>query len=76
MVWCPYMAKWHKMYRDGMKVLWCCSHLVCLIFEGSIPTCACFVQKTFCDMFLLFFLSGIVREKRGGRGGRGEMHGL
>ena len=29
--------------RDGGKVLWCHSHLVWLVFEASIPTCACFV---------------------------------
>ena len=28
--------------RDGVKVLWCRSHLVWLDSEGSIPTCACF----------------------------------
>ena len=28
--------------RDGVNVLWCRSHLVWLVFEGSIPTCACF----------------------------------
>ena len=33
--------------RDGVKVLWCCSYLVWLVFEGSIPTCACFQLKTF-----------------------------
>ena len=25
--------------RDGVKVLWWCSHFVLLLFEGSIPTC-------------------------------------
>ena len=40
--------------RDGVKVLWCRSHLVCLVSEGSIPTCTCFVQKTFfCDFIPL-----------------------
>ena len=33
--------------RDGVKVLWCYSYLVWLVFEGSIPTCACFQLKTF-----------------------------
>ena len=28
--------------RDDVNVLWCCSYLVWLVFEGSIPTCACF----------------------------------
>ena len=27
--------------REYVKVLSCCSHLVCLVFKGSIPTCAC-----------------------------------
>ena len=33
-----------------------------------------FVQKTLCDLFLLFFLYclGMVKEERGGRGGQGE----
>ena len=41
-------------------------------------TCACFLHKTFCDLFLLlciFFLYchlGMVREKKGERGGQGE----
>ena len=33
--------------RDGVKVLWCCSYLVWLVFEGSIPTCACFHWENF-----------------------------
>ena len=37
--------------RDGVKVLWCCSYLVWLVFEGSIPTCACFQLKTFLLLF-------------------------
>ena len=42
--------------RDGVKVLWCHSHLVWLVFEASIPTCACFHEgKLFCDLFLLLF---------------------
>jgi len=28
--------------RDDVKVLWCHSHLVWLVFEDSIPTCARF----------------------------------
>ena len=39
-----------RAMQDGVNVLWCCSHLVWLVFEGSIPKCACFIQKTlFCD---------------------------
>ena len=31
--------------RDGVNVLWCHSHLVWLVFEGSIHTCTCFHSK-------------------------------
>ena len=55
-----------------MNVLWCCLHLVWLVFEGSIPTCACFPLENFfvtCSycFFLELFLE-MVREKRGGKG--------
>lgn len=42
--------------RDGVNVLWCCSRLVWLVFEGSIPTCTSLFSfgKLFCDLFLLF----------------------
>ena len=33
--------------RDGVNVLWCRFHLVWLVFEGSIPTCACFHSENF-----------------------------
>ena len=33
--------------RDGVKLLWCHSHLVWLVFEGSIPTCTCFHSENF-----------------------------
>ena len=33
--------------RDGVNVLWCCSHLVWLVFEGSIPTCTVFHSENF-----------------------------
>ena len=33
--------------RDGVNVLWCRSHLIWLVFEGSIPTCACFHSENF-----------------------------
>ena len=39
-----------KMAQDVRKVLWCHSHLVCLVFEGSIPTCT-----WFCDFFVTCF---------------------
>ena len=37
------VAKW----QDGVKVLWCHSHLVWLVFEASIPTCTCFPSENF-----------------------------
>ena len=33
--------------RDGVKLLWCHSHLVWLVFEGSIQYALVFIQKTF-----------------------------
>ena len=59
--------------RDGVKVLSVVVsfHLVWLVFEAFIPTCACFPSENFCDLFLSFFLYcclGMVREKKGGRG--------
>ena len=49
--------------RDGVNVLWCRSHLVWLVFEGSIPTCACFHSENFfCDLFLLFFFGVVFRN--------------
>ena len=33
--------------RDGVNVLWCRSHLVWLVFEGSIPTYTCFHSENF-----------------------------
>ena len=47
--------------RDGVKLLWCHSHLVWLVFEGSIPTCACFhsenvfVTCSCCFFFLVVY---------------------
>ena len=62
--------------RDGVNVLWCRFHLVWLGFDGSIPTCACFHSENLfvtcsCCFFLELFLE-MVREKRGGKGRRGE----
>ena len=36
---------------DGVKVLWCHSNLVWLVYEGSITSCACFRFKTFRDSY-------------------------
>ena len=58
--------------RDGLKVFWCRSHLVWLVLR--VPSQHALV-KTFCDLLLLLFwycCLGMEREKRGGRGGRGE----
>ena len=53
--------------RDGVNVLWCRSHLVWLVFEGSIPTCACFPSENFffvtcscCFFFGTVFMNPIV----------------
>ena len=37
------MYRWQNgtRCRDGVKVLWCRSCLVWLVFEDFIPTCAC-----------------------------------
>ena len=68
------MHSWQNGTRctDGVKVLWCHSHLV---FEGSIPTCCCFHFENFLlDLFLLFF--GMVKKERREVGGeaKGKMH--
>ena len=43
--------------RDGVIVLWCRSHFVWLVFEGSIPICACLhlASKIYCDLCSLLF---------------------
>ena len=58
------MHSWQSgtRYRDDIdvNVLWCHSYLVWLVFEGSIPTCACLFsfRKLFCDLFLFFVFRG------------------
>ena len=45
-----YLCKWWQngtRCRDGVKVLWCHSHLVWLVFEAFIPTCTCFPSENF-----------------------------
>ena len=45
--------------RDGVKVLWCHSNLVCMVgFLGFhlYMHVLVFIQKTFCDLFLMFFV--------------------
>ena len=65
--------------RDGVKLLWCHSHLVWLVFEGSIPTCACSHSENFfvtCSCCLCCISLEMVREKRHGRVAEGKMHGV
>ena len=45
--------------RDGVNVLWCRSHLVWLVFEGSMPTCAGFHSENFFVTFLLHNVTAI-----------------
>ena len=55
-----YLCKWWQngtRCRDGVKVLWCHSHLVWLIFDASIPTCTCFPSENFCDLYMYMWLS-------------------
>ena len=43
---CGCMGKWHMMYRMVLK--YHVSLLLCLVaFWGFIPTCTCFLSKTF-----------------------------
>ena len=55
---------WHNdtRCRDAVEVLWCHSHLVWLVFEGSISTCACFHSENFCGLFLLGFFVALFRS--------------
>ena len=71
--------------RDGVKVLWSCSHSFCLFFYfyGSIPTMACFHSENFfgtCScclvllllLLLLFFVLLFRNSKREEAGGEAE----
>ena len=59
--------------RDGVKVLWCHSHLVRLVFEASIPTCTCFHEgKLFLTCFLLLFFIFVLSFRNGKREERWE----
>ena len=59
--------------RDGVKVLLCHSHLVRLVFEASIPTCACFHEgKLFLTCFLSLFFIFVFSFRNGKREGRWE----
>ena len=72
------MHSWQNgtICRDGVNVLWCRSHLVRLVFERFIPTCACFHSENFfvtcscCFFFQLVFRKSkteerLVRKARG-----------
>ena len=61
--------------RDGVNVLWCHSHFVWLVFEGSIPTCACFPLKNF-FVTAAFFGLVIRNGKREERWERRRLHTL
>ena len=41
--------------RDGVKVLWCHSHLVCIVFFLRAPSlhALVFIQKLFCDLLFV-----------------------
>ena len=43
----PQVGKNVQDLGGGMKVLWCHSHLVLLVFEGSIPKCTFLSRKLF-----------------------------
>ena len=55
--------------RNGVKVLWYHSYLVWLVFEGSIPTCTCFLWLV--PAFLYCSRNG-KREERWERRPRGR----
>ena len=44
-----YVDTWQNgtKFRDSLKVLWCCSHLVWLVFEGFIPIHTSFHSENF-----------------------------
>ena len=63
--------------RDGVKVLWCPSHLVWLVFELPSLHALVFIQKTFSDLFLLLFFFFVLSFRNGKREERweGKTHG-
>ena len=52
---------------DGVNVLLCHSYLVWLVFESSIPTCACFHPENFLVTSFYCFLNGKREERWEGR---------
>ena len=68
------MHSWQNVTRcrDGVNVLWCRSHLVWLVFEGSIPSCAGFHSENFfvtcsCCFFCLWLFKSNKKEERQAR---------
>ena len=64
--------------RGGVKVLWCHSHLVWLVFESTIPTCTCFYFRKlfvtcFCCCFFFFVL--LFRNDKREERWEGKTHG-
>ena len=53
---------------DGVKVLWCHSLLVWLVFEGSIPHALVFAQKTFLWLHYIatYVMCAYLHDLRGG----------
>ena len=64
--------------RDGVNVLWCCSYLVRLVFERSIPTCAWFPLENFFGLVCAYFFGTVVfrNGKREERWRKEKMHTL
>ena len=52
-----WQLEWHEMYRNGVKVLWCHSHLVWLVFRVSSYMRLFSFIKLFCDLFCYFFFA-------------------
>ena len=55
-----YLCKWRQNGTTTCRMVakcWCRSHLVWLVFEGSIPTCTCFCSENF-DEFINIISSG------------------
>ena len=63
--------------RDGVKVLWCHSHLVWLVLLGFHPYVRLFSFRKHCVFFLLFLdcCLEMVRAREED-GAKGKMHGL
>ena len=72
------MCSWQNgtRCRDGVKVLWCHSHLVWLVLRLPSLHALVFLQKTFCDLFLLlFFFVLLFRNGKREERWEGKAHG-